>query len=172
MSAASPPSVSSVTKVRTPAFAALRHRDFRLLWLGQIVSVSGSQMQLTALHWHVWLLTTSALASGLLGLFRGAPIILCSLAGGVVADAVDRKRLMVVMHFVMLASAACLTIVTLAGLTHVWPIYLLTAIASAASAFDTPARQSLMPSLVPARDFPNAVSLGVTVFYISMIGGP
>jgi len=172
MSAASPPSVSPVTKVRTPAFAALRHRDFRLLWLGQIVSVTGSQMQLTALHWHVWLLTKSAFALGLLGLFRGAPIILCSLAGGVVADAVDRKRLMVVMQFAMLASAACLTIVTVAGLNHVWPIYLLTAIASAASAFDTPARQSLMPALVPARDFPNAVSLGVTVFYISMIGGP
>lgn len=172
MSVAAPPSPSPATKVRTPAFAALHHRDFRLLWLGQIVSVTGSQMQLTALHWHVWLLTKSAFALGMLGFFRGAPIILCSLAGGVFADAVDRKRLMVVMQSVMLACAACLTIVTVGGLTRVWPIYLLTAIASAASAFDTPARQSLMPSLVPARDFPNAVSLGVTVFYVAMIGGP
>jgi MFS family permease len=172
MSVVTSPSSTATVKVRTPAFAALHHRDFRLLWLGQIVSVTGSQMQLTALHWHVWLLTKSAFALGMLGFFRGAPIILCSLAGGVLADAVDRKRLMVVMQSVMLASAACLTIVTVAGLTHVWPIYLLTAIASAASAFDTPARQSLMPSLVPARDFPNAVSLGVTVFYVAMIGGP
>src|SRR6266850_3910647 len=162
----------SKSKERYSAFAALRHRDFRLLWWGQIVSVTGSQMQLTALHWHVWLLTKSAFALGMLGFFRGAPIILCSLVGGVFADAVDRKRLMIVMQSVMLASASCLTLVTLAGLTHVWPIYLLTAIASAASAFDTPARQSLMPSLVPARDFPNAVSLGVTVFYFAMIGGP
>jgi len=159
-------------KQRYPAFAALRHRDFRLLWLGQIVSVTGSQMQLAALHWHVWLLTKSAFALGLLGLFRGAPIILCSLAGGVFADAVDRKRLMIIMQSMMLASATCLTVVTMAGLNHVWPIYLLTALASAASAFDTPARQSLMPTLVPARDFPNAVSLGVTVFYFAMIGGP
>ena len=166
------PSPLSVAKERYPAFAAMRHRDFRLLWLGQIVSVTGSQMQLAALHWHVWLLTKSAFALGLVGFFRGAPIILCSLVGGVFADAVDRKRLMIVMQSVMLASATCLTIVTIAGLNHVWPIYLLTAIASAASAFDTPARQSLMPTLVPARDFPNAVSLGVTVFYFAMIGGP
>ena len=169
MSAASS---DSPAKERYPAFAAFRHRDFRLLWLGQIVSVTGSQMQLAAVNWHVWLLTKSAFALGMVGFFRGAPIILCSLAGGVFADAVDRKRLMIVTQCVMLSSAACLTIVTMAGLTHVWPIYLLTAIASSASAFDTPARQSLMPSLVPARDFPNAVSLGVTVFYFAMIGGP
>ena len=158
--ASSDPSPSSTTKQRFPAFTALRHRDFRLLWLGQIVSVTGSQMQLTALHWHIWILTKSPFALGMLGFFRGAPIILCSLAGGVFADALDRKRLMIVMQSVMLGSAALLTIVTWAGLARVWIVYLLTAIASAASAFDTPARQSLMPSLVPARDFPNAVSLG------------
>ncbi len=157
---------------RLSVFSALRHRDFRLLWLGQIVSVTGSQMQLFAVNWHVYLLTKSAFAVGLVGLFRGGPIILCSLVGGVVADAVDRKRLMIVTQSVMLLSATCLMAVTLAGLSHVWPIYLLTAIASAASAFDTPARQSLMPSLVPAHDFANAVSLGVVVFYIAMIGGP
>jgi len=163
---------SNIDTPRFRAFAALRHHDFALLWLGQIVSVTGSQMQLTALHWHVWQLSKSPFALGMLGFFRGAPIILCSLAGGVFADAVDRKRLMILMQMVMLASATCLTIITMAGLTHVWPIYLLTALPSAASAFDTPARQSLMPSLVPARDFANAVSLGVTVFYVAMIGGP
>jgi MFS family permease len=157
---------------RYSTLTALRYRDFRLLWLGQMVSVTGSQMQLAAVNWHVWLLTKSALALGMVGLFRGAPIILCSLVGGVFADAVDRKRLMIVTQCLMLASAGCLTLVTYAGLSHVWPIYLLTAIASAASAFDTPARQSLMPTLVPARDLPNAVSLGVIVFYVAMIGGP
>jgi MFS family permease len=166
------PPADSPSRQRLPAFAALRHRDFRLLWLGQIVSVTGSQMQLAAVNWHVWLLTKSALALGMVGFFRGAPIILCSLAGGVFADAVDRKRLMIITQSVMLGSATVLTIVTIAGLSRVWPIYLLTAVASAASAFDTPARQSLMPTLVPARDFPNAVSLGVTVFYFAMIGGP
>src|SRR6266404_245762 len=159
-------------KTSQSAFNALRHRDFRLLWLGQIVSVTGSQMQSVAINWHVYLLTKSALALGLVGLFKGAPIILCSLVGGVVADAVDRKRLMVATQSLMLASAALLTISTIAGLQSVWPIYLLSGIASAATAFDIPARQSLMPMLVPAKDFPNAVSLGLVVFNVATIGGP
>jgi len=155
-----------------PAFAALRHRDFRLLWLGQIVSVTGSQMQFVAINWHVYLLTKSALALGLVGLFRGVPIILCSLAGGVVADAIDRKRLMIVTQTVMLTSAALLTVGTVGGLESVWPIYILSAFASAASAFDIPARQALMPTLVPTDDFPNAVSLGIAVFNVATIAGP
>lgn len=159
-------------KERYSAFTALRYRDFRLLWLGQIVSVTGSQMQLVAINWHVWLLTKSPLALGLVGLFRGVPIILCSLLGGVVADAVDRKRLMIATQSVMLLSAGCLTMVTFAGLNHVWPIYLLTAISSAVTAFDTPARQSLMPKLVPAKHFPNAVTLFLIVFQVAMIAGP
>ena len=157
---------------RRSSFTALKHRDFRLLWLGQIVSVTGSQMQSVAINWHVYLLTRSALALGLVGLFRGAPIILCSLAGGVVADAVNRKRLMIATQSVMLATAALLAVATIMGLKSVWPIYILSAFASAATAFDIPARQSLMPSLVPAADFPNAVSLGLIVFNVATIGGP
>jgi len=154
------------------AFAALRHRDYRLLWLGQIVSVTGSQMQSVAIHWHVYLLTKSAFALGMVGCFRGVPIILCSLAGGVVADAVDRRKLMMVTQSVMLISSASLTIVTLAGLQSVWPIYIFTGIASAATAFDIPARQALIPALVPAEHFPNAVSLSLLVFNVAMIAGP
>jgi MFS family permease len=154
------------------AFAALRHRDFRLLWLGQIVSITGSQMQLVAINWHVYLLTKDPLALGLVGLFRGVPIIICSLAGGVVADAVDRKRAMIVTQTLMLLTAALLTAETMAGLKSVWPIYMLSGIAAAAQAFDTPARQALMPTLVPDEDFPNAVSLGVIVFNVAIIVGP
>jgi MFS family permease len=129
-------------------------------------------MQSVAINWHVYLLTKSALALGLVGLFRGLPIIFCSLAGGVVADAVDRKKLMMVTQSAMLVSAALLTAGTLAGLESVWPIYALSALASAATAFDIPARQSLMPTLVPAEDFPNAVSLGIVVFNVATIVGP
>ena len=154
------------------AFAALRHRDFRLLWLGQIVSITGSQMQFVAINWHVYLLTKDPLALGLVGLFRGVPIIVCSLAGGVVADAVDRKRAMMVTQTVMLLTAALLTAETLGGLTSVWPIYVLSGISAAAQAFDTPARQALMPTLVPEEDFPNAVSLGIIVFNVAIIAGP
>jgi MFS family permease len=72
----------------------------------------------------------------------------------------------------MLVSAALLAVVTQSGLKSTWPLYLLTAISSAAVAFDNPARQALLPTLVPAADFPNAVSLGLIVFQLSMIGGP
>ena len=129
-------------------------------------------MQFVAINWHVYLLTKSPFALGLVGLFRGLPIILCSLAGGVVADAVDRKRLMVITQSVMLATAALLCAGTLAGLKSVWPIYILSGIASAASAFDVPSRQALMPTLVPTEDFSNAVSLGVMVFNVATIAGP
>src|SRR6266852_2201180 len=157
---------------RQTAFSSLKFRDFRLLWMGQIVSVTGSQMQLVAINWHVYLLTRSPFALGMVGLFRGVPIIICSLIGGVVAAAVDRKRLMIATQGVMLASAGLLTFATIAGLKSVWPIYVLTGISSAAVAFDIPARQALMPALVPARDFPNAVSLGLIVFNLAMIVGP
>jgi len=140
--------------------------------MGQIVSVTGSQMQFVAINWHVYQLTKSAFALGLVGLFRALPIIFCSLAGGVVADAFDRKRLMVLTQTAMLASAALLTAGTLAGMESVWPIYILSAIASAATAFDIPARQALMPTLVPPEDFPNAVSLGIIVFNVATIAGP
>ena len=129
-------------------------------------------MQFVAINWHVYLLTKSAFALGLVGLFRGVPIIVCSLAGGVVADAFDRKRTMVVTQTIMLLTAALLTAETLSGLKSVWPIYALSALSAAAQAFDTPARQALMPTLVPEEDFPNAVSLGIIVFNIAIILGP
>lgn len=157
---------------RPSAFPALRHRDFRLLWLAQLVSITGSQMQVVAINWHVYLLTKSPLALGLVGLVRVVPIVLCSLIGGVVADALDRKRLMIVTQTVMLASAALLASFTASGLDAVWPIYLLTAIGSAAVAFDNPARQAMLPTLVPAEDFSNAVSLGLVVFNSATIVGP
>src|SRR5438552_14200927 len=168
-----PSNLSAATpKDRQSAFTSLRHRDFRLLWMGQIVSVTGSQMQLAAINWHIYLLTRSPLALGLVGACRAIPIILCSLVGGVVADVVDRRRLMVATQSVMLTCSAALALITFRGLLHVWPIFLLTAIASAAWAFDTPARQALMPTLVPLKDFPNAVSLSMLMFQVGLIVGP
>ncbi len=148
------------------------------MWLGQFVSVTGTQMQLVTINWHVYLLMkpygvkAAAAALGLVGLVRVVPIILCSLVGGVVADAVDRKRLILISQTLMLLFAGTLAIITARGLTRVWPIYLLTALASAAVAFDNPARQALLPALVPAKDFPNAVSVGFVAFQIAMVAGP
>ena len=111
------------------------------MWSGQVVSVIGSQMQSAAINWHIYLLTGSPLALGIVGACRAIPIIICSLAGGVVADVVDRRRLMMVTQSVMLLCSATLALITFHGLTKIWPILLLTAIASAAWAFDTPARR-------------------------------
>ena len=140
--------------------------------MGQIVSVTGSQMQLAAINWHIYLLTGSPLALGLVGACRAAPIILCSLMGGVIADVADRRRVMMITQSIMLICSATLAFVTFSGLTKVWPIFLLTATASAAWAFDTPARQSLLPMLVPLHDFQNAVSLGMLMFQTGLITGP
>jgi MFS family permease len=165
-------------RTRESAFAALRYRDFRLLWAGQFVSIMGSQMQLVAINWHVYLLAKpygerrAALALALVGLVRVVPIILCSLVGGVVADAFDRKRLMLIAQTVMLTTAGTLSIVTAAGWTRLWVIYLLTALASSATAFENPARQALLPSLVPAKLLPNAVSLNFIAFQIATVSGP
>ncbi|MDX6693356.1 MAG: hypothetical protein QOF02_959 [Blastocatellia bacterium] len=142
------------------------------MWAGQFVSMTGSQMQRVAIDWHIYLLTKSPLALGLVGLVRVGPIILCSLLGGVVADVVDRKRLMLIAQSVMLLSAGVLAWTTASGLESVWPIYLMTAITSAAVAFDNPARQALMPALVPPEDFQNSVSLYLIVFQVAQVAGP
>ena len=142
------------------------------MWAGQFVSVAGSQMQTVAINWHIYLLTKSSLALGAVGLVRVVPIILCSLVGGVVADVFDRKRLIIVTQLVMLSSAGLLSAVTAYGLRSVWPIYLLTALSSAATAFENPARQALLPMLVPAEDFTSAVSLGLISFNFATVVGP
>ena len=152
--------------------SALRHRDFRLYFAGQLVSVTGSQMQLAAINWHIYAMTKSKIALGGVGLVRVVPIILCSLIGGALADTVDRKRLLKITQTIMLVSAALLSAITARGLHSIWPIYLLTAISSGAIAFDNPARQSLLPMLVPEEDFPNAVSLGLIAFQLSTVFGP
>jgi len=159
------------------SLAALRHRDFRLYWFGQFVSVTGTQMQMAAINWHIYLLTRpslskTSLALGGVGLVRVVPIILCSLAGGVMADVFDRKRLMIITQTVMMISAGMLAYITASGLLSIWPIYGLTALASAAMAFDSPARQSLLPMLVPEQDFPNAASLGLAQLQASTVIGP
>jgi MFS family permease len=129
-------------------------------------------MQTVAINWHVYLLTKSSLALGAVGLVRVVPIILCSLVGGVVADVFDRKRLIIATQLVMLTNAGLLGAVTAYGLRSVWPIYLLTALSSAATAFENPARQALLPMLVPPEDFTSAVSLGLISFHFATVVGP
>jgi MFS family permease len=153
-------------------FPALRSRDFRLLWIGQIISQAGSQMQFWAINWHVYALTHSALALGLIGLARVVPIILFSMIGGALADAADRRRVLLVTQSVMMLVAAALGLLT--GFHHLsaFLIYALTMVGAAAMAFDSPARQSLTPNLVPRPHLTNALSLNSVGMQTAKICGP
>jgi MFS family permease len=153
-------------------YHVLRHRDFRLLWLSQLVSLTGSQMQTVALHWHVYLLTRSPLALGALGLTRVVPIIAFSLFGGVTADRYDRRRVMFGAQSVMLCGAGALAAATLAGRESLGLLYAANALLAAATAFDSPARQALVPRLVPEVQIAPALSMNLTMFHAAMIGGP
>lgn len=156
-------------------FIALQHRNFRLLWTGQLISFSGSMMQNAAILWHVSLLVPEdqkAIALGMVGVVRIVPIILFSMISGVVADALDRRKLMLITQTGMTAVAVLLTIVTFGGLKTVWPIYLLAALGAAFGSFDGPARQSLVPNLVPREHLPNAISLNTIMFQVASVTGP
>lgn len=153
-------------------FPALRSRDFRLFWIGQFLSLTGSNLQSTALNWHLYQLSGSALALGMLGLIRFVPIVLLSLVGGSLADALNRRHLMLVTQSVLMINAAILGWLTFRGQISVTAIYILTAINAGAMAFDNPARQSLIPNLVPREHLVNAVSLNSTLFKVATIIGP
>jgi MFS family permease len=152
--------------------AALEDRSFRLYWIGSLVSVSGTQMQQAAVAWQVYLLTHSAVALGLIGLFRVLPIVIFSLWGGVVADAINRRRLLLATESTLLVISAALAVLTLAGLASLWVIYLLTALGAGAYAFDSPARQAIIPSLVPRERLTGALSLMSTGFEVATVLGP
>lgn len=153
-------------------YAVLRHRDFRLMWGSQLVSQVGTQMQSAALHWHVYLLAGSPLALGAVGLTRVVPLVAFSLVGGVLADRADRRRVLLAAQSVMLLASTVLAGLTLTGQATLLTLYGLNAVLAAAAAFDNPARQALVPRLVPARELPGALSLNLAMFHVAMIGGP
>ena len=153
-------------------FPALRSRNYRLLWLGQGVSGVGSTMQVWAINWQLYALTHHALALGLIGLFRVIPIILFSLLGGTVADAWDRRKVMLMTQTTLAGVAAALGLLTVTHQMTASHIYLLTVVGAAAMAFDNPARQALIPSLVPRADFASAIALNSIVLRTATIAGP
>src|SRR5437762_4688162 len=157
------------------SYPALRHRDFTLLWIGQLLSFSGSRMQTAAILWHVSLLAApgrKGIALGLVGAAQVVPIIAFAMLSGVVADALDRRKVMLVTQTTLALLAATLAALTFGGLRTIWPIYLLAALSSAAASFDGPARQALIPNLVPREDLANAISLNTLMFQIASVVGP
>jgi MFS family permease len=154
---------------------ALRHRNFRLIWIGLFISFTGSMMQNAALLWHVSLLVPperKGLALGLVGLVRVVPIIVFSMISGVIADAWNRRRLMLLTQGASTAVAIGLAALAFRGVTAVWPIYALAALGSGVGAFDLPARNALVPTLVPREHLPNAISLNTIMFQTASVLGP
>src|SRR6185436_918625 len=120
--------------MKTSPFVALRHRNFLLLWIGQLISFSGSLMQNTTILWHVSLLVPESqkgIALGLVGMVRLLPIVGFSLIAGVIADAVDRRKLLLITQTLAMVIAIVLAFITFRGLQVVWPIYLLTTLSAA-----------------------------------------
>lgn len=159
-------------KHRISPFSALKFPDFRLLWIGFLISRIGSEMQVVAINWHMYSLTGSALSLGFIGLARFFPVFIFSLFGGLAADVIDRRKLMIAAQLIMTASSVILSITTFNHTITPTLIYLLIALSSIASAFDTPARQSIVPHLVPRKYFMNAVSLNTILWQSAILIGP
>ncbi len=156
-------------------FAALKHRNYRLLWIGQLISFTGSNLQTASLLWQVSLLAPperKGLALGAVGLVRIGPIIALSLLGGVIADSRARRPLMIATQSLQTVLAGCLAWLTLSGHATLGLVYLLAALTSAATAFDAPARQALVPNLVPRELLPNAISLNTILMQTASVAGP
>lgn len=171
-------------------FTALQNRDFRLLWLGQIVSVIGTQMQLIAINWHVYSLlqgqtwtisliegytidlNLGAAGLGFIGLVRVIPILFFGLWGGVLADTMERRKLMLWTETILASFAITLAVTTWLKWDSLWVIYGITSFTAAVGAISTTARQSLVPNLVPREHLTNAVSLTSLMFQIGTIVGP
>lgn len=152
-------------------FPALQSRDYRLYWAGQSISMIGSAMQGAAIDWHIWQLTGSPMALGLTGLARLAPIVAFSLLGGAVADARDRRKVLLVTQSSLIVVAATLAALTATRHINALAIYGLTAAGAACTAFDNPSRQAMLPNLVPREHLANAIALNSLTFRMGRILG-
>ncbi|MGZ9223096.1 MAG: MFS transporter [Anaerolineales bacterium] len=151
---------------------SLRNRRFLYLWIGLLLSIAGTQMQIWALFWHIRTLTDQPIALGGVGLARILPIIVFSLIGGVIADSFDRRNVLFITQSVAALLALGLGLLTQFGQITIWLIYALTGLQAVAIAFDLPARQALVPNLVPAQDLPNAFSMTSIAWQTGAIVGP
>jgi MFS family permease len=154
--------------------AALRHKRYLYLWLGLLISIAGSQMQISALFWHIRILTgePQPLALGGIGLARILPVIIFSFIAGPVADTLNRRRILFVTQSAMTLVAMALALLTFTGHITIWYIYLLTAVQATAVAFDGPARQAMIPNIVPLEDLPSAFSMSSIAQNAGSIIGP
>jgi MFS family permease len=154
------------------AWPALRYRDYRIFWLGDGLSSLGTQFTTVAMAWQVYELTDSALQIGLLGLAQAIPQMALLLVGGLLADAVDRRKLMIATQLVQLCVSALLLTVTALGAAAPGLLYLASALIGLATSLDNPARQALVPNLVPRANLTNALALTNAQRRFAQIAGP
>ena len=151
---------------------ALKSRKFFLYWIGHLISIAGSQMQLWALYWHLRILSDQPAVISGIGVARFLPVILLSLAAGLAADRFNRRNIAILTQIALGGVAILLGLETWRGIASVWLLFGLVIIQSVAVAFDAPARQALIPSLVPRVDLANAYSLNSIASKVGGILGP
>jgi MFS family permease len=154
------------------AFKAFTYRDFRLMWAGAFTSSVGTWMQEVAQNWLILTMTGSAFLLGLDAFLGDAPFLVFSLFGGVLADRVDRRKILLRSQYVQMGSAALLAVLLLAGAVQVWMILALSFVVGLAQSFGGPAYQALVPTLVDRKDLPNAVALNSIQFNLARVIGP
>ena len=142
------------------------------MWVGACTSSIGTWMQIVAQGWLIYRLSHSAFLLALDQFLGGIPIFLFSLIGGVVADRIERRKILLASQYVQMASAAILTVLVANGLTHVWPILCLSFMSGLAQAFGGPAYSALIPTLVDREDMPNAIALNSIQFNLAVTIGP
>ncbi len=153
-------------------FAALRHRNFRLYYTGQFISLTGSWMQSLAFSWLVLVLTNSAFFLGLVGALQTLPVLLFSFWGGVVADHVRKLPLLFITQAALMLLALVLGLLVQFGLIRIWDLCILVFLSGTVMAFDIPVRQAFIVELVGKPDLPNAIALNSTLFNATRVIGP
>jgi MFS family permease len=150
----------------------LKQREFGLFWGSLLFSAIGTQISTVAIAWQVYDITNSPFQLGLAGLFRALPIMLLSIPGGVIADRVDRRLLLIVTQSLAALLALSLALLSHFGAVAVWHIYLVTFLSGAVGIFDSPARTALIPSLVRPEQLATAYALNITWRQIATLSGP
>lgn len=153
-------------------FVPLRHRNFRLLWTGTLISNTGDWIDQIALNWLVLQTTGSPAMLGLINLCRGVPVLIFTLVGGAAADRMDRRRLMLMTQSSAMVVAVLLMVMVYTGHTVIWLLCLVATLRGTIISFNLPARHSLVSNLVPRDDLPRAIALNAMTMNLTKVLGP
>ncbi len=162
---------ADVSAGQVSAWRVLRHRDYTLLFFGQLISAAGTQIQVVVVAWQVYVITQSPVALGLIGLFQAVPRLLFSLVGGVFADVLDRRKLLLAVNTLMAAFSAVLALTTGFGVINVGIIYVVVLLSATVSSFEFPTRQAIIPTLVPRDELASALSVSMVAMQLVTIVG-